>query len=1499
MTAPVSRLARELAARASSAATAERRFDASSTSPLSEGAGRLWRAHLVGAGAEYSVPFALDVTEPVDADRLVAAVGEVIEANPVLRSTIVESRGEFHYAPSDGVVPEAEAVTRAELGPRTEEIVAAPFGRTAPGPLTRIAVLRAPGGLTRIVVVFHHVVIDGESVTLLLDDVFAAYTTSGAAAARLRPQYPDLDPGTPGADATRRAGRFWDARAQEGAGLDVWNARGPAATVDAVVDRAPVAGAEGVADTARRIGVGSGSVWCAATALALGRVLGADALTVRIPAVNRRELEEFDTIGPFVTTVPLTFAIDDTRTLSEFVRMVDHTLTGAMEHARLAPSGAGQDGADILLNIQTTGSTRDALRGAGLDVVPVHSGHAKSALTVSLQWGPDAADGQVESALEGWDADTHDGLRHTLERMLHALATRPDARPGEVDVGEYGRVGRDAVEQSGEPGGQWTHLLEALADRAAEAPEAVAVIDDDRILNRAGLMAGVAERAQRLRAAGVTRGDTVLVPGARSGEFVMWAAAIMDVGAAYVPVDPVGGASRIPHIVSSSGARFGIPLGGWRPDTDLAMVDDTASTPVLIGSADRVPRASDGVAYVIYTSGTTGAPKGVAVPHSAISALISSTGEHLGNGDIASCLHSMTFDFSVWELWCALAVGAGVRIYRDETVCDPFELLGALEADSVSVLSLTNTALGALVSALESDPSSSAVAPRSVRRVVLGGEPVSADFVARWSARAAGGCVVVNMLGATETTVHTTGWTMACTGPGGLGGVPVGRALDHLDVVVVDAAGRSLPRGVGGEIAVRGHGVAYGYLGRPRATAGAFVPDPFAGALTGGRMYLTGDRGRWSAVDGVVSLFCHGRSDGQLKVRGHRIEAIGVEAVVDHCPGVLRSCVIAHEGSLVAFVQLAAAGEAESGRAARRIREAAAAGLAHYEVPDVIHEVRELPVTVNGKLDRSPEALFALATGEPGPGPRGRGALDERIVAAVREVLAVDEIDWSDGFTANGGDSIKAVQLAGAMRRAGYDVGVREILQAPGLGELAAPGAVPGSMTGDDDESTPPFALVPDEVRAQLPADAMDAYPLSAGQEGMLFRVLFDGAVGVYHNTVSIRIRGDIDPRAFRVALIDTMRRHDVLRTAVDREVGFEPLQVVYRCVDPRFEYIDATDGGTDSDALLTELVDRERRTPFALDVAPLFRMVLVRVGDGENQLIVSDNHVILDGWSWTSTLAELFSRHNALVRRDGGYVEGTDDPARTRFADFIAAERAVRDDDAATLAWREHLADVPVHAVSDLRSRGPRDVHRIRVDVSRELHEGLLDSARAVGVSPRHLMMAVHFRCLADEFETRDLLTGITANGRLERTSGDDVRGMFLNMLPLRMRVDDDLGTLARRCAETEADMSPWRRLPLVDIQQAAGRGPLFDYGFNFVQFHRLGRIEDSHEFGSLDDPHYSREDTEFALMATFSVHPPEHRLGLFLVVDADRVSATRADRLTNRYRSTLAAAAELRKDT
>ncbi|ANY06012.1 hypothetical protein [Pseudonocardia sp. HH130630-07] len=149
-------------------------------------------------------------------------------------------------------------------------------------------------------------------------------------------------------------------------------------------------------------------------------------------------------------------------------------------------------------------------------------------------------------------------------------------------------------------------------------------------------------------------------------------------------------------------------------------------------------------------------------------------------------------------------------------------------------------------------------------------------------------------------------------------------------------------------------------------------------------------------------------------------------------------------------------------------------------------------------------------------------------------------------------------------------------------------------------------------------------------------------------------------------------------------------------------------------------------------------------------------------------------------------------------------------------------------------------------------------------------------------------MLTGVTANGRLERAGGTDVRGMFLNMVPLRFPVHPDPGEQARACARIEAAMAPHRRLPNVDITRLAGRGPLFDFGFNFVRFHRLRGVERTHRFDT-GAAHFSQEDTDFALMTTFSVHPPEHRLALMLVVDEARVSEARRDRLAEAYATAL----------
>ncbi|MFJ8470294.1 amino acid adenylation domain-containing protein, partial [Streptomyces swartbergensis] len=352
-------------------------------------------------------------------------------------------------------------------------------------------------------------------------------------------------------------------------------------------------------------------------------------------------------------------------------------------------------------------------------------------------------------------------------------------------------------------------------------------------------------------------------------------------------------------------------------------------------------------AYVIYTSGSTGRPKGVLVPHRNVVALFAAAREVLefGADDVWSWFHSLAFDFSVWELWGALLHGGRVVVVPFDVSRSPGEFAELVERERVTMLSQTPSAFYQLMAAL---PERAGVLG-GLRAVVFGGEALEPARLAGWWERFGGaGPRLVNMYGITETTVHVTYQDL---GPEvGGGGSVIGRGLPGLSVFVLDEWLRPVPVGVSGELYVAGVQVARGYAGRAGLTGERFVACPFG--VPGGRMYRTGDRGRWMPGGGLVFA---GRADEQVKIRGFRIEPGEVAAVLAAHPAVAQAAVVARDDApgglrLVGYV---VPGEgAEAGGLTGTVRAFAAERLPSYMVPSAFVELDALPLTVNGKLDR-------------------------------------------------------------------------------------------------------------------------------------------------------------------------------------------------------------------------------------------------------------------------------------------------------------------------------------------------------------------------------------------------------------------------------------------------------------------------------------------------------------------------------------------------------------------
>src|SRR6202012_3557709 len=496
--------------------------------------------------------------------------------------------------------------------------------------------------------------------------------------------------------------------------------------------------------------------------------------------------------------------------------------------------------------------------------------------------------------------------------------------------------------------------------------------------------------ARRLAGCGARPGESVALMFSRSAEAVVAMVAVLKTGAAYVPIDPVLPAARVEFLFADAGPVAVVSTAGFVErlhGLGVAVIDvGDPGIDAESGVGLAAPDPGD-IAYLIYTSGTTGVPKGVAVTHRNVTALLASLDPGVRRGGVWSQWHSYGFDVSVWEIFGALLHGGRLVVIPESVVRSPEDFHALLVAERVDVLSQTPSAAAML-------------SPEGLgsAALVVAGEACPTELVDRW----APGRTMVNAYGPTEATVYA-----AVSAPlsAGCGVAPIGCPVPGAALFVLDGGLHPVPAGVVGELYVAGRGVACGYVGRAGLTASRFVACPFG--ASGERMYRTGDLVRWGA-DGQLQYL--GRADEQVKIRGYRIELGEVQAALSALVGVEQAVVIAREDHpgdkrLVGYI---------TGRAdAAQIRSALAERLPAYMVPAAVVAIDSLPLTVNGKLDTR-----ALPEPEYQGNERYRAPSDacEEILAGIyAQVLGVERVGADASFFDLGGDSLSAIRLVAAV----------------------------------------------------------------------------------------------------------------------------------------------------------------------------------------------------------------------------------------------------------------------------------------------------------------------------------------------------------------------------------------------------------------------------------------------------------------------------------------------------
>ena len=1012
--------------------------------------------------------------------------------------------------------------------------------------LVRIALMRLGGGRHQLVWSYHHLLLDGWSVPIVLGELIEAYHCYRAGEQpphHVHRPFRDFVAWVSGQDVARASG-YWRERL---AGVTAATSLG----VDSGTGRQghhrhrvrlPAAATAALGEFARRHRLTLNTVVQGAWAVLLGVYSGSSDVVFGVTTSGRGDQVDGmeSMVGLLINTTPARVRVDPGQPVAGWLRGLqkeqvrarrfEHTPLVDIQAASAVP--AGQPLFSSLFVFENFPD--EALEGgqggaaaAGLRVRDNLSREQPSyPLTVVAGPGSQLTIGLLYD--QAWfDAGSIGRMAGHLVTLLAAVAADPGQCVGELAVltaAERDQLvdgWNDTVAPVPAVGG----VHELVAARAAVGPDVVAVTCGGVWLTYGGLAERAARLAGYLRGAGVGRETIVGLCLERGAGMVAAILGVWQAGGAYLPLDPDYPAERLAFMLADSGARV---LAGHRGRADGLAADLPASVEVVVWLDDPVVAAAVAaappgpppgaavtagqLAYVMYTSGSTGRPKAVGVPHGNVACLLGAAQQRFGFGaaDVWTWFHSPAFDFSVWELWGALAHGGRVVVVPAGVSRSPVDFLRLLDRERVTVLNQTPSAFYQLMQADAEHPEVGR--GLVLRSVVLGGEALDAGRLRQWYERHQdSAAALVNMYGITETTVHVS---YAALGPGPgrgpAGGSVIGRGLAGLRVYVLDGSLHPVPAGVAGQLHVAGSQLARGYLGRPGLTAERFVACPFG--PPGARMYRTGDMARWTAAGQLEFL---GRADDQVKIRGFRIEPGEIEAAVREHPGVAHAAVLAREyrpGDQRLVAWLVPADPAGGIPPTGELRAFLGQRLPEFMIPAVFTELASLPLTANGKLDRA--ALPAPDTARPdlagGYVPPATPA-EELLAGIWAQVLGVSRVGADDSFFDLGGHSLLATQVISRIRGVfRVEIPLAALFDQPTVQALAA--VIESSARG---------VAAP----AVTPADRGQRPPLSFGQQRLWFLDQLEPGSAEYGIPVTLWLGGDLDVAALGAALGAVVRQ--------------------------------------------------------------------------------------------------------------------------------------------------------------------------------------------------------------------------------------------------------------------------------------------------------------------------------------------------------------------------------------
>ena len=1346
--------------------------------PLSFAQERLWFIDQLEGSVHYHLPMLLQLEGPLDRSAFEFAFSEIVNRHEILRTVYQQEKGiarqeilpkgiwqlAYLQADSFGTTQALEDWTRKEMD--------RPFDLSKDHTL-RVYLIEQSADRYLLMIVMHHIASDGWSMSILVDELFELYYSRlearPANLADLPVQYADYalwqrkhltD------EIMLKKLDWWEARLRDAQPFELLTDYPRPAVQSTNGAELKLMLDQGLSKDLQRLSLEQGATLfmtlLGAFKVLLYRFSGQKDISVGT-AIGNRELQEIEPlIGFFINSIVLRTKIDPSWSFETFLRQLKKDTLNAFAHQevpfeqvveRLDPerdlSRSPLFQAMFVLQ-NTPGTTSTAEESMeGLRCYPVAEApvSAKFDLTLRATQKEEDIHLELEYCTDLFKTETISRFMGAYQEILQVLVSNP-----QTIVSQFSLL-TDAEEQeilklagtTPAPYELNLTVIDLFREQVAIHQQAICLSQGDTAISYLELEHKSNQLAHYLMAKGVQASTLVAICLDRSIDLMIAILGVLKSGAGYLPIDPEYPMGRANYLLQDSQATFLISAS----TISLAVMDLGSVETIIVDQAAENIRTfpattpnigpeTNQLAYVLYTSGSTGQPKAVAIEHANLSNYLQWCREiYPSHLTVSMGLHtSIGFDLTVTSIFLPLITGGQIVIAASKEEGQP-DLLPLLQDDRIDTLKLTPSHLRLLTGM---DLSES-----SVRTLIVGGERLTTGLAEQVTASFAGKVKIYNEYGPTEATV---GCICHLFRPGQemTDSVPIGNPIFNTDVYVMDEAQHLVGRGVMGELYIGGDGLARGYLNKVGLSVDRFVQHPFR---KGKRLYRTGDRVRWLADGNMIYL---GRTDEQIKIRGHRIEPAEIEAVLQAHEEVNACVIIAHPDHngydrLVSYVV------PNNTLDAKRLEAYLSERLPNYMVPSIWMSLEQIPLTVNGKADKEalPKPSLAPTAAQEYTPPR---TIEEEIlVTAWQNLLGIERVGVFDNFFSLGGDSIVSIQVVSQLAQAGYTLRPRDLFMHQTIAELA-----PHVKTGAE------------EIEAEQ-GNLSGAVGLTPIQSWFFDRAFNEP--NHYNQAVLLQIDKKLSPEQLTEVVQKIVAQHDALRLQYTN-AGGEWLQY-YSDQSSQLQLEDWRARSLEGFPKELEDLCNHYQETLAIEAGDLFRFVLIKTPAEitHNRLLIVIHHLAIDGVSWRILLEDMTLLLNAVEK--GAALELRPKTSSYRQWQEALVELAIQDKLLGQLPyWEQAINAYRPLPKENTRSKFPlvKEEAQYAARLDQNLTSDLLQQVHhAYNTQINDILLSALSRCLCSWTGFDQVVIGFEGHGRVDIANKLDVSrtlGWFTNMYPV-----------------------------------------------------------------------------------------------------------------------------------